>query len=138
MTNAYKYTKVATHKSQGDIEKILRRHGVDAVRWTSLTGELVIEFRRQLKDTPPLGYRVALKCPETQRAQYLRALFWFIKAKLEAVDFGIVSFEQAFLPNLLMGPDHTVGDEVIARLSERSIGRDVPLLPARAGQEAAR
>lgn len=128
MPVAYKYTKVPTYRSQEQIEKLLAKHGVDAFRWTSLAGQLGLEFRRKVNDQS-VGFCVKLDYEEREKGQFLRALFFWIKATLEAVEFGIVSFERAFMPALITGEGRTLGDDVLQRLAQGGLGRDVPLLP---------
>lgn len=129
MAKAYRQTQVSPYKSQEYIERLLRKHGVDGVRWTSLTGEASLEFRLPRGDSS-IGFHVGIEyIHESSRAQYMRALYWYIKAKLEAIEFGLVDFEKEFLPFLIIGPNRTVGDEVVERLAQGTIGCGVPLLP---------
>lgn len=130
MAKAYRQTQVSPYKSQEYIEKLLRKHGVDAVRWTSVPGVAGLEFRLP-RGEGGIGFHVGVEyLHESSRAQYMRALYWYIKAKLEAIDFGLVDFEREFLPFLITGPNRTLGDEVIERLTDGSFGSDVPLLPS--------
>ena len=124
MPAAYRRTTVPAHRSMEQIEKILAKHDVDAFRWTSIAWNLGLEFRHK-----GIGYCVKLTYDEKEKAQYLRALFFWIKATLEAVEFGLVSFERAFMPALITGPDRTLGDDVLKRLVEGGLGQGVPLLP---------
>jgi hypothetical protein len=56
-------------------------------------------------------------------------LFLCIKAKLESVESGIETFEEAFLAHVLT-PNGTVYDQVHPRLAEiAKTGQMVPLLP---------
>ncbi len=56
------------------------------------------------------------------------ALFWHIKNLLEAVAFGIVDLEQAFLPYLLVASGQTVYEEAKPRLEGLMPGDVVRLL----------
>ena len=49
---------------------------------------------------------------EKQRKQILRALYWFLKAKIEAIQFGLVELEQEFLPYLLTSEGRTVFEHI--------------------------
>jgi len=126
---SYKNTRVASHRSQEQVEKLLRLHGVEAFRWTSVPGKLGLEFQRP-SEHGPVGYYIGLAYEEERlKAQYLRALHWYLKAKLEAVDFGLEAFDRAFMPNLIIGPDRTLGDEVQERVDQGLLGQGLPLLP---------
>ena len=53
-----------------------------------------------------------------------------IKAKLEAVESGIVTFEQEFLAHLVLPDGATVGDRVLPELENTLNGAEMPkLLP---------
>jgi len=122
MARAYGGTRVPAHRSQEAIEKLLGKHGVDTFRWTSTAGHIGLEFRRP-SGHGPLGFHMALDYEEERlKAQYLRALYWYVKSQLEAVEFGLVSFERAFMPALITGPNRTLGDDVAQQIKEGSLG----------------
>lgn len=59
-----------------------------------------------------------------------RALALVIKAKLEAVESGITTFEQEFLAHIVIPGGRTVGAEILPRLEEAyRTGKPVALLP---------
>lgn len=125
---AYQQTRVSPYRSQEVVEKLLRKHGVDGVRWTSLTGTVGLEFRLPTEHGP-VGFSISIEYgADKLRPQYMRALYWYIKAKLEAIEFGLVDFEREFLPFLITGPDRTLGDEIVERLADGRLISDVPLL----------
>lgn len=53
--------------------------------------------------------------------QRWRALALCIKAKLEAVECGIVSFEQEFLAHFQMPDGRTIGDHIIHQLKDNQL-----------------
>ena len=60
-----------------------------------------------------------------------RALLLVIKAKLEAVESGITTFETEFLPCTVLPGGATVAEEIAPRVREMlSTGSSMPLLPA--------
>jgi hypothetical protein len=62
--------------------------------------------------------------------QRWRALALVIKAKLEAVDTGIVDFTSEFLAHLVLPDGQTVGDAVVPRVDEAyRTGQSPELLP---------
>lgn len=63
-----------------------------------------------------------------------RALLLIVKAKLEAVEAGIVTLESEFLAHILLPDGTTVYDQVAPRLAIAYSGGDVPaLLPGASG-----
>lgn len=55
--------------------------------------------------------------------QRWRALSLCIKAKLEAVETGISTFEQEFLANIVLPDDRTIGDHIVPRLDAVASGK---------------
>ncbi len=71
-----------------------------------------------------------LGLPVAER-QAWRALLLVIKATLEAVETGITSVEQEFLPNMVLPDNSTVGENMLPRLREIiTSGHLPPMLPA--------
>lgn len=63
--------------------------------------------------------------------QRWRALALVVKAKLEAVECGIASFESEFLANIVLANGKTVGKWLLPQLDDHySKGKMPPLLPA--------
>lgn len=143
---AYSNTTVSLFKTQDDTERLLSKHGIAVSRWTHLAetdsspGTVRFEFEWRRGNKAPLGFRVDLEYqyvagPKggnqgTTREQAGRALYWHVKNLLDAVDFGIVELEQAFLPHLLTASGRTVYEEVEPKLeSLPSIGGLLGLPP---------
>lgn len=59
-----------------------------------------------------------------------RALLLVLKAKLEAVQSQIVTFDEEFLAHIVINGGDTVGDRMVPQLSEVIVGRMPPLLGA--------
>lgn len=57
-----------------------------------------------------------------------RGLYLNIRAKLEAVEIGITSFESEFLAHFLLPSGRTVGEEMVPRLEEVTTKPGTPLL----------
>lgn len=81
-----------------------------------------------------LSFRMGIQWRDQDEQKIaMRALYWCLKAKVEAIQFGIVDLEQEFLPYLLdKSGEHTIYEALresgFKMLPE---GRDVPegLLP---------
>lgn len=113
--SSYRDTSVHWGKSQANILRLLARFGVVDVRFTMLDsrGEVICEFNYPTKlegkdvvvgvrikvPLPPAG---RLKDTERLKNQAHRALFYYLKTKFEALQFGLVEFIQEFLPHLVI------------------------------------
>ena len=157
MTQRYaSKTTVSSDRSKAEIEGILRRYGADQFMQGWEAGLGVVGFRingfqvRMLLPLPnPEDFRhyerksgystrqvervpeAAQKAYEQAERQAWRALLLVIKAKLEAVEAGITSIEQEFLPNMVLPDNTTVGENMLPRLREIvASGHLPPMLPA--------
>lgn len=130
---SYRTTTVNWGKSQADIMKLLMRHGVQDVRFTALQsrGEVYCEFNypttldgkevivgvRVKVPIPPKG---RLKDDERAKNQAHRALLYYLKAKFEALQFGLVEFIEEFLPHVTL-MDKSGRSATVYQLLERQV-----------------
>lgn len=69
------------------------------------------------------------KASDAMRRQRARALLLVIKAKLESVESGVETFDEAFLPNIVMSDGCTVWERVGEPLAlEYKTGKTAPFL----------
>lgn len=133
---AFYDTTVAVGRSREAIEVVLRAHGVEAVRWTKLMDRVLVEFKHP-DGSFAIGVRYdmadARKAAQRER-QAVRALHWHIKAKFDAIDFGLEDTLTAFMPYLITAPNRVLIDDVRESRAQQQLGIDVPLLPE--GREA--
>lgn len=109
---AYEKTTVDAMRSWGDINKVLYAHGCEGTSYSEIPDKgFQIEFVRRSRDRPvlvriPVEYRFLTKATANQREQEKRtrwrSLFYWIKAQFDAIDKGIVSYEQAFLSDTVV------------------------------------
>ena len=146
-----KDTKVPPDRSRAEIERTLTRFGADAFSYGYEGDRSIVAFRAQgrmvrfevtipsLSDfrvAPGRGYRVRTQTQqENARDQAIRqrwrALLLVIKAKLESIEAGIESFDEAFLPHLLLPDRTTVGDWLGPQIEAAYETGEMPeLLPA--------
>lgn len=145
-----KGTSVSTEKSRAEIETILKRYGASHFAYMSSPGKAIIAFQarnRRIRFDLPLPQmadkqflrdgRGAVRSPaktytawEQACREKWRALALCIKAKLEAVESKIESFEDAFLAHIVLNDGQTVGEAITPRIAAIYAGNDVPLLPA--------
>lgn len=138
MPKAYKQTSVPWEKSQGDITGLLMSHGARGIRWTNVfeRHEIHFEFAQTIvvegvekhigvEIKVPIeipikedrwGDQVEVSEKDVRKAtnQAYRAVYWWLKSQLEAVEFGIQRFEQVFFANIITrlqdGRQTTVGE----------------------------
>lgn len=132
-------TKVSIEASRAELERMLMKYGADRFAQFLTPEKAMVVFEasdRRLKfDLPleqvkkPTTTREQRKCDQTNRARW-RALLLCIKAKLEAVDSGIETFEEAFLAHVVMPDGQTVAEHASPMIKQVYDGGSMqPLLP---------
>lgn len=146
MRRHYESTKVSETQSLLDVEDLLRLHGIKTVRWTTSSDLLRIEFLWPHKGRE-LGFRIDVKVPakdsrgvllrgerrDQERRRMMRVVLNHLKAKLVAVEDGLVDFTQEFLPYLIVAGNRTAGEamaEEIAGALKSGTLPEVRLLPS--------
>jgi hypothetical protein len=120
---SYKNTKVHWGKSQAKIMQLLSKQGIVDVRFTMLESRniFVCEFNKTIEDKSA-GVRIQIPIPDAKdreqvKNQIHRALFYYLKSKFEAMDFGLVEFLQEFMPFLVIqnkaGRQLTMGEAIL-------------------------
>ncbi|WP_208608610.1 hypothetical protein [Bradyrhizobium stylosanthis] len=157
MTRFAKDTEVPVEKSRAEIERMIVRYGASATAFMTSTDHAIVCFeaneRRVMFRLPlpkrserrfthqranqhgafdrPRSTEAAASAWEQACRQRWRALALVIKAKLEAVETGITTFEDEFLAHIVMPDGQTVGDAIKPRLKAiYETGTMQPLLPA--------
>lgn len=146
-----KDTAVSVERTEAEIKSIIRKYGATAFASMESSGLAMIAFEmreRRITFKLPLPDRNAEEFTRTPARRQMRsadqrtaaweqacrsrwrALFLCIKAKLESVEAGIETFEDAFLAHIQMPDGMTVGEHTrpaIARAYETQSMQ--PLLP---------
>ena len=146
-------TNVSVEKTRAEIESMLQRRGSTQTAFATETRRAVVLFvinNTSVRFELPLPDRddkhftqvagaygkirvrppdLAYKAWEQHCRSLWRALFLCIKAKLEACEAKITTFEAEFLAHIVSGPNgRTVGDEIIPQIiAMRDTGKQ-PLL----------
>lgn len=145
-------TTVAPEKSRAEIESSLRRYGASQfmsgweadrayVAFTAKERFIRFVLRLPKKDEKRFlfggRYGGRLTPEKTSQLweqavrQSWRALLLCIKAKLEAVEARIETFEEAFLPHIVLPSGQTMAEAIIPQLEEAYKGGEIPrLIPA--------
>lgn len=136
-------TSVTADRSRAEIERTLVRYGARSFMYGWEDGRAVLGFvvgGRNVRFILPLPDRTSpefTRTPSKRQArtesaaeaafeqavrQRWRALALVIKAKLEAVEAGIVTFDDEFLAHLVLPSGSTVGDTVRENLATALTG----------------
>ena len=111
-------TSVSVEKSRLEIERLCTRYGctkyASAVDYEKNLARIQFHanhriVRFELKLPASAEFRQASKLEQAARSKW-RALVLVLKAKLEAIASGISTFEEEFLPFVVMPNDQTVGE----------------------------
>lgn len=103
-------TRVSMEQSRVDIERVLARYGGTSFAYMTTSGRAIIAFeagKRHIKISMPLPVGDGDKERQAGRQRW-RALLLVIKAKLESVESGIETLEEAFYANIVMPDGRTI------------------------------
>lgn len=144
-------TDVPAERSEMDIKRVLRMHGADTVATVETNGRAQVLFEMK-------GRRIvfALELPDRRSHEFThhsrgartaasadavydqavrqrwRALHLVIRARLEAIEAGIETFEEAFLAHIQLPSGETVGQATAPAIDAAYAGEPMPaLLPGR-------
>lgn len=145
-------TSVSAAKSREEIERTLERYGAGGFMYGWEDDRALISFKmadryvRFVLQMPSKDEARFWKTPggrstrtreqaaaawEQATRQKWRALALAVKAKLEAVDAGIATFEQEFLAHIVLPNNQTVSDWIEPQIHAAYLGGTMPkLLPA--------
>jgi hypothetical protein len=108
---AYETTTVDCMKSWGEINSILYKHKCEATAYSEIPNRgFQIEFVKKVNNRNvlvrvPVMYTfdkgMTEKMMEQEKRTKWRSLFYWVKAQFDAIDKGIVSYEQAFLADVV-------------------------------------
>jgi hypothetical protein len=152
---AYESTTVPVERSQGEIRKLLAKHGASrfefgeavdeqGTSWAAIAfalGGRSVRMRVPLKPVDRAAIRrkltrtrtrterdLELEAQDQEARRIWRVLAWNLKARLEAVEEGVETFDEAFLAHLL---DEQTGETIYEQLARTgSVELASPLTPA--------
>lgn len=139
--SAYESTSVSVEKSQSEIRRLLATHGCERFAfgedngtgrtWAIMEfahagllvrirvalkppdeGEIARKARRSRTRSPS---EVAFEANEQEARRIWRVIAWNLKARMVAVDEGVETFAQAFLPHLVNPDTNTTLYEQLAQ-----------------------
>lgn len=124
-------TEVSVQKSLNQIATMAKKAGAQRIAQAEIEDGFAVQFF--LHDRM-LRFRVPVPAPTVRGAeqkvrQRARALHLVIKAKLESVETGVETFEEAFLANVVMPDGKTVAELSLPLIAQAySDGRTPPLM----------
>jgi len=148
-------TEVPVDRSITHIKRELLRYGADAFTFGEEARRAMVQFRykgrtvrftidfpeeaefRQSERGRPRNEALSLRLWEQACRAKWRALYLFVKAALEAAHGGIVSFDDVFLPFLLLPNDRTVGETMRAGIEAAVSRGQMPRLTLGAPEDTA-
>lgn len=156
MTKYAASTDVSSDRSRAEIERTLVRYGATQFLYGYDQSRAIVGFtinHRQIRFVLPLPDRDSAEFTRTPTGraraatarneayeqavrQKWRALALVIKAKLEAVESGIVTFDAEFLAHIVLPDGRTVADEVVPRVQQAYEDHQMPALLPDYGQRA--
>lgn len=129
MTEYAKRTKVPAERTRLEIEALMAKRGADQFFTGADRARALLAFRvggRHMRFTLPLQ---DCKTQQQVMARW-RALFLVIKAKLQAIDLGILTMEEAFLAETVLPDRSTVAETLLPQIENAySTSNMPPLLP---------
>lgn len=136
MTRYAAETAVPSDRSRAEIERTLTRYGATRFMYAWETGQAVIGFEmhdRRIRFNLPMPDREQFRLTEGRRQrrketavdaayeqsvrQRWRALALVVKAKLEAVESGITTFEEEFLAHIVLPGGRTMGEWAVPQIA---------------------
>jgi hypothetical protein len=148
----YASTTSDPDKTIADINRLLRKYGINDYQWTTLWDQAVVELRVMIestgsdgklrkigiKVTPPIfkakrriwdakkGHYVSQELPNYSQA--MRLLFHWLKIKIESVAFGLKEVEEEFMSDLIVrSPDGR--ESTLGKAFKLQIANGVTALP---------
>ncbi len=122
-------TNVPVEKTKMELERLLTRYGAShyGVMHSPLSAQVLfqaagrnVRFDLRLPPVTSPEFRKGRRKPEDAHGAEIRrrwrALAMVIKAKLEAVQSGITTFEEEFLAHLVLESGETVAQQMIPKL----------------------
>lgn len=135
----YERTEIDVIKSQNEIQKLLLEYGAEGIQWIvyrDASPRLAFIIEADINGTrKKVGVQIDPPITRPKNSpqginykQSMRLLYWYVKSKLEAVAYGIKTFEKEFLDDIVYrlpdGREVKVGDMILKQVAE---GKDINL-----------
>lgn len=155
MTTYAKGTTVPTIKTRMEIEALLRKLGCEELGSAESNGTATVFFRKgnwrvqmtmrlpvlkELADAHykkhwrSLGVEAVQKLLAQREREAWRGFLLVIKAKFAALEHGVETFEEAFMPHIVLHDGTTIGQRALPKLREL-VAANQPLMPGSGAQQ---
>ena len=134
----YETTTVPIERSREAIRQLLIKHGAQVIQWTEGAGIVQLKFSIKYivdKNDRILPVRIRVSVKGKKEQSVYRALLNNLLAKWTAIDFGIETLEEAFLPWVVLripgGAETTVAEKLLPNLRRHELPNigEIGLLP---------
>ena len=127
MTRYAQYTTVLPEKSRMQIERTIRDYGgINYISGASdETSEYMFQFNYQART---IRFKLVLPEDAQEERSLWRCLLILVKGKLEAIENGIETVDEAFMPQIVLPDQTTVADHVIPMINESYANKKVQVL----------
>ena len=142
-------TNVSINRTREEIIRTLERYGADGFGFMTegvrsaiyfRIAEIRVKLHVSMPDFDDFAMMPTRNARRTQQAQQRayeqacrqrwRALLLIIKAKLEAIESGITTLEEEFLPHIMLPSGERIGDWILPQVEESyRTGQMPPMLP---------
>ena len=151
MTVPYSDTSVPASKTRGDIDALLKRMGTIAIQWTETPASIrgkecpILQFAvKRVLNGVEQKFVVRLQAPLleiTKGRGYakktmpnlnasMRLLYWYVKSKAEAMEYGLEDFVESFMSRILVSlPDGSTATMAQALKNKPQILSQVLAIP---------
>ncbi len=119
-------TSVSPARSQAEIEKLIGRIDGDNFTTTNGSQHIMVAFEAYNRTV-----RIVLDMPDdrdTTRRMIWRHMVLYVKARVTEIQEGILDFDSAFLPHLMLPDGGVFGDVARPALRQAFAGRPLPSL----------
>jgi len=99
----YRGTKVSVRDTISNIKELLHKYGLIGHQITEYGKTFRLVFALE-KDNKKFAFQFELTRPDEDKfdRQKFRAFYWHLKSRLEAVDFGLFTLQEIFMPEMLI------------------------------------
>ena len=118
-------TSVPVERSRAEVERTLMKYGASEFGTMSAEAKVTVYFNvkgRQVQWSIPMPSKKDRQYEQEVRRRW-RVLVITIKAMLEAVESKLLTFDEAFLPHIVIpGTARTLGEHIVPRLDSMYSG----------------
>lgn len=116
-------TDVPLDQSIAEIVKVLRKAGADRLAQAEEPGRIAVQCFLNYR---LLRFAIGLPDGAQSRRQRGRALLLVIKAKIESIESGVETFDEAFLANIVTPDGRTIAQWAVPQIDQAYVDGKMP------------